>query len=751
MKPTPKQLSTIIMAALMGSSSIGLADEGATGNPLDVGVMTVTGILPDDLESVPGSFSVIDDFALEERRPFSVKEILRSVPGINVVDEDSAGLALNIGLRGLNPRRSARTLLMEDGMPLFLAPYGDPAAHYSTPLHRIQRIEVVKGSGQVLNGPQTIGGMINFVTKPVPTDGFEGSVSSTFGNNNYRELVGNIGFGGEAGGVMVDMAQRKGDGVRKDHDFDVRDYAIKGQLNLTDRQTLIAKYSHFEEDSNITETGLSRLEYAEDKFQSFSDNDEFEQKRKALQLQHIFEINDNVTLTSQAYHVDTFRRSFRQLEGENVGSEGGRSRFERCDSGSNIAGQNDADNCAGRHRPRQFEYWGLESRMAFGHKLFNQENEAIVGIRYHDERMNRKQYRGRAGADRISAMQSFGFVRNNKDRYLREQIKTDVRAISYFAQNTTHVGNWSITPGLRIEDVRMRTDVKISNWERLDYPEAKNTKSFTEVLPAFGVAWNGIDNTTIFAGVNKGFAPARPSRDLRPNPDNENIVNAKAVATDPEKSWLYELGIRSSYFTGITAEATLFYNDFDEIVVGTQNGIFQNAGKAKLAGLELAGRVDFGTIYGHANNVYLSGSYTNQFMAKFDNTQTVFNLEEFELDEGASFRKGNRLPYAPRHLLSMSLGYEHVSGFDARIGFDYVSRQHSNNANIRVEDETGKTGMIPSHTLWNATINYRAPGSPVTLFASVHNLFDKQYLVSRVDGKFAGRERQFFGGIRYDF
>jgi Fe(3+) dicitrate transport protein len=34
---------------------------------------------------------------------------------------------------------------------------------------------------------------------------------------------------------------------------------------------------------------------------------------------------------------------------------------------------------------------------------------------------------------------------------------------------------------------------------------------------------------------------------------------------------------------------------------------------------------------------------------------------------------------------------------------------------------------------------------------SAYNLGNKEYLASRVDGMVAGRERQVFGGIRYDF
>ncbi|MDP3309138.1 TonB-dependent receptor plug domain-containing protein, partial [Methylotenera sp.] len=146
-----------IYIALLSALAVSHAQAESKAEAIELKAVTVIGILPEKLESVPGSFTVVDEKEMEAKRPFSVKEALSNVAGINIVtSEDPMSLALNIGVRGNDPRRSARTLLLEDGMPLFLAPYGDPAAHYSTPLDRVQRIEVVKGSGQVLYGPQTV-------------------------------------------------------------------------------------------------------------------------------------------------------------------------------------------------------------------------------------------------------------------------------------------------------------------------------------------------------------------------------------------------------------------------------------------------------------------------------------------------------------------------------------------------------------------------------------------------------------------
>lgn len=711
--PIPKATAVAVMLAFASASGAVSAEESVVTD-----TVTVKGILPSNLEAVPGSFNVVDEEELQARQPFSVQEALNNVPGINIVGENSFGLGVNIGVRGLDPRRTSRTLLMEDGMPLYLAPYGDPSAHYTTPMERLQRIEVVKGSGQVLYGPQTIGGMINFVTKPVPTDGFAGSVTAKVGNNDYYGAHVNIGYGNERGGFMIDALQNKGDGIRDNHDFDQREITIKGQLNLTDRQTLIAKVGYYEEDSHVSETGLGAVEYAEDKYQApTGKNDKFEYERKSAQLQHIFQFDEGLKLTTQAYYVDSYRTSFRQIN--DPGDLGGRSRMDRC-TGLGVATEANAELCGGRHRPRSFTYYGFEPRLDFTHNLFGIESDAVIGFRYHEEDQKRRQYR-----DGNPLAQSLGWAKANGS--FREDIRIDVEAKSYYAQNTFYLGDWSLTPGVRVEDVKVKTRVL-----QADGNPANNrlTNNQTEVLPGFGVAWNGIENTTIFAGVHKGFAPPRPSRDL----EDDQISKTK-----PEESTNWEIGVRSNYFKGVTFESTLFHTDFDEIVI-EDSGRFFNAGESKQSGLELAGRIDFGTIYNTAHNFYVLGSYTNLFTAKFTKDVASEGIES-----------GNRMPYAPRDIASLSFGYQHPIGLDARIGIDYVGKQYADGANTRIEDMSGQEGMIPSYTLLNASVRYKPVGSNATFFLSGYNLADKEYLASRVDGKVAGRDRQVFGGVRYDF
>jgi Fe(3+) dicitrate transport protein len=744
----------------------------------------VKGILPDRLEAVPGSFNVIDQKQLEERRPVSIKEALSTTPGINIVGEDSMGLNLNIGMRGMNPRRSARTLLMEDGVPIFFAPYGDPSAHFSTPLDRVDRIEVVKGSGQIMYGPQTMGGMINFVTKPVPRNGFSGRATGMIGSDNFSSAYLNAGTGNERGGIMFDAVKKKGDGIRDHHKFDIEEYTLKGEIDLTENHTLTAKASTFREGSNMSETGLGLTEWNLDKSQAVTGrNDEFNQKRDTFSLKHAWKLNDQAKLTTQAYYQDVFRASFRQVHntytefrdrpdgpyngyGQMRGADetcGNTNDFDGRESTQNLLnGSISAANCGGRHRPRRMTFYGIEPRLDLQHNMFGIQSDLVVGMRLHWEDVNREQY-GVDGNGVDPANHSLSFAKSGANgTILREKLQHQVQAQSYYAQNTFYVNNWSFTPGLRVERYKINKQYLTADggaigadgyWDENIPGQGQGLKysvSQTKVLPGFGVAWNGLKNTTVFAGVHRGFSPARPDRDIAAgnfvadSDDEQGYVFRNK--TKAEVSTNYELGARSNYYKGINVESTLFHTVIDDMVVGIADGAYRNAGKASMTGLELGGRVDFGTIYDTPHNIYLTGSWTNLFNAQF---KTDGLLSRDWDANGGNFESGDRLPYAPRNMGSLNVGYSHPIGVNFQVGADYISEQKPTPNNYYAL--SGHGGNIPSYTLLNASASFKPVGYKTTFFVSGHNLADKEYLSSRVDGMQLGRGRMIFGGVTYDF
>ena len=108
-----KQLNLRVLGALAGAMAMSASAQdvelAASGDLLDA--VTVVGA-PDQATRLPGSVTVIDQAELENSRVFSVAEALRKAPGVQVRDEEGFGLRPNIGMRGLNPTRSTKVLLL---------------------------------------------------------------------------------------------------------------------------------------------------------------------------------------------------------------------------------------------------------------------------------------------------------------------------------------------------------------------------------------------------------------------------------------------------------------------------------------------------------------------------------------------------------------------------------------------------------------------------------------------------------------
>jgi outer membrane receptor for Fe3+-dicitrate len=221
--------------------------------------LTVVGDSRAALHRVPGSAAVLTRTDIRDMVRISGNEVLRTVPGVHVVEEEGAGMRANIGIRGLDPGRSRTVLILEDGVPVALAPYGEPEMYYTPPVDRMERIEVVKGSGSILFGPQTIGGVINYVT-PAPPANPQASVELRAGNGGLGHL--DARYGGRWGGVgaHVGVLHKRAADLRGLF-YNITDVTGKTAFALSDRSDLTLKASAYDEDSNSTYVGLSEPMY----------------------------------------------------------------------------------------------------------------------------------------------------------------------------------------------------------------------------------------------------------------------------------------------------------------------------------------------------------------------------------------------------------------------------------------------------------------------------------------------------------
>ena len=667
-------------------------------------------VTPEILERVPGSIEFIDKDVLRNSRAFTSTEVLRKVPGVNVRDEEGFGLRPNIGIRGLNPTRSTKVLLLEDGIPLTYAPYGDNSSYYHPPIDRFESVELLKGSGQIVYGPQTVGGVINYIT-PQPPGDREGSVTLIGGTRHY--FNGNLRYGDTFGntGLLLSFARKQGKGSRENIRSGLNDFNFKSVTAFTPRQALTLKFNYFGEDSNVGYSGLREAEFRENPRQNPFRNDFFYGDRVGASASYALVFSPDVLLTTNVYGSYFRRHWWRQSSNSNERPN---------DAADPLCGgmANLNTTCGNQGRLRRYWFAGIEPRLRISKVFSALRNETDLGFRIHFEDQERRQKNG----DRPDARD--GLVVENNER--RNQ------AYSAFIQNRFVFNKITVTPGLRLEHIKYRRTNRLA--------EVTGRTDLTQLVPGIGVSYTPSEKLTVFAGIHRGFAPPR----------TEDLINNSTggvIELDSELSWNYEVGLRARPGSAVRVEATFFRLDYENQIVpaslaGGVGSTFTNGGQTLHQGIEFSAAVDTTTILRRKYNFYLRGAYTYLPIAEFRAIR-FSNVPGF----ATTSVSGNRLPYAPKQLLTSSIGFAHSNGFNGFLEMVSVGSQFSEDLN-RLDPLTGngQTGLIPSYTVWNATANYRIEKLRSTVFITAKNLFDRLYIADRARGILPGPPRAVHAG-----
>lgn len=714
-----------------------------TSDTADLPTIEVIGP-PAALGTIPGSGAILDSATLAGAHVFTTSEALRKVSGVGVRDEEGFGLRPNIGIRGLNPTRSTKVLLLEDGVPFVIAPYGDNATYYHPPIDRFDRIEVLKGSGQILYGPQTIGGVINYITPAIPVRPFA-TVALTPGNRGY--LDGRVRAGGSRGraGVLAEYVRKQGDGARDNVGSKLDDVSLKTRLALGARQSLTLRGNYYRERSQVTYSGLTETEFAADPYQNPFVNDSMKLDRWGASAAHQIELSPSVALTTTAYGYqvsrDWWRQSSNSTQRPNDASD------PACGGLANLSSA-----CGNEGRLRDYTVGGLEPRLHLDYTLGPVAAVTDVGVRAHFELQERRQVNGASPASRQAGSSS------NPNAGLKEDNERTNRAYSAFAQQRFVLGRLGLTPGIRVEHVRYRR----TNFLGSDPNGVTGRTSLTQVIPGMGATYQAGPATTLFAGVHRGFAPPR-TEDLIDN------STGGVVDLDAELSWNYEIGVRTSPLGGLQLEATGFHMDFENQIIpaslaGGSGSTLTSAGQTVHRGLELGGRLSTASWLGGRHDVYLRAAWTWLPTARFAGERVVYvgtggadevgKVYAAQNSDGTREQvsvTGRRLPYAPRNLLTGTVGYAHQSGLDLQLEGVHVGRQFSTALNTTLLSADGQQGPISEFTIWNLAASWHIQPLDNTVFVTVKNLFDKVYVVDRTRGLIPGSPRLVQAGIVQGF
>jgi Fe(3+) dicitrate transport protein len=703
----------------------------------------------EEAASLPGSAAYLDRGDITQQGYDDIHRLLREIPGVYVREEDGYGLFPNISLRGADPGRSSKVTLMEDGILMAPAPYADPAAYYSPTAGRMAGIEVLKGSSQVRFGPHTTGGVINYLSTPIPLNR-EGYLRSAYGSNN--EFRNQIWLGNtqqtEIGsfGYLVELYHRQTDGF-KDIRGTVTDVGPSaGNSGFTRIEPMIKlawtpnsaipqriefKHGYSETDADETYLGLSRADFNANPHQRYSATqfDNIETSQQRTHLRYYVSPSVDTDLVATAYNNE-FERNWFKIFGVNDGSGNvslGRALADPALSNALAVLRGEAAGTL-RYRNNNREYYsrGAEITLNQRYNLGEVRNTLRAGVRMHRDESSRFQNDVAFAQDANGTItgSTVGAPGSQDNRFQRAE------ALAVFAENTFDFGRLTVTPGVRFERVDWTT------FNRNSGVSAEGDASFTTGGVGFNFTLS--DTTRLFGGLYQGFSPPAPG---------DGISGA-----DEEKSLSLELGARHRSGAGLTQELVLFGTRFDNLIVsdnfgasGSGAGDTEAVGKVDTYGVEYALRYDLGAARGWHFGVplALAATWTRAEIAN-DSTGTGTGGGNVESIFSGG-RKGARLPYVPDWQINASAGLRQgIWSIDARM--IYVDSTFGTALNTEdelilasVDPVTGAQTLIPdarggktdSFTVFDVT--GRVALTPdFSLFANVFNLLDREYLASRL-------------------
>ncbi len=682
--------------------------------------------------TLPGSASRIMTTEIKNLQVLSANEVFRKVAGVHVVDEEGAGMRINIGIRGLDPDRSRGVLVLEDGIPVALNPYGEPEMYYSPVIDRMSGVEVLKGSGQIIYGPQTIGGVVNYITAN-PTQNESGKLKLMIGSGGLTNALLSYSNTYKNTGITSTLLHKKANQLGY-ASFGITDFSSKIVMKTGLKSSLMAKIGVYNELSNSTYIGLTQSMYdkGDDDFVLMAPDDQLSIKRLSASISHVYEKSAAFKINTSVYGYSISRDWQRQdfSSSKTTSNKTGVIWGDTSIAGSAIYMRNQ-----NAHRNRSFEVLGAESKLTYKYTLKSIKNELQSGVRYLYERAYEQRINGKK-ADALSG------------DLVEDEIRTGL-AFSAYAQNQSAISKkLSLTLGLRLEQYNyqrqiLRNTFTINSVAKVLDTNLISENSILNLIPGIGANYIINRNFSIFTGVHKGYAPPR-IKDAISNSGEVYQLNA-------EESWNYELGLRGKLNSFLTYELCAYRLDFSNQIIpvsessgGTGAGLV-NGGATLNQGFEGSFKWHISQWLKTSTKIALTGNFTF--------TDARFNDDRF-ISSGSNKVnvKNNYTPYAPKYFHNAGLNIEHPKGFGCNLNANFVGEQFTDALNTITPSADGRNGLIKAYKVMDAGVYARFLKDKLYANFTVKNILNERYITSkRPQGIRVGLPRYFTFSIQYDF
>ncbi|MDH7446972.1 TonB-dependent receptor domain-containing protein [Aquimarina sp. 2201CG14-23] len=631
----------------------------------------------------------------------NARQIYAQVAGLNIYENSTGGLQLNIGGRGLDPNRTANFNTRQNGYDISADVLGYPESYYTPPAEALGEIQVVRGAASLQYGTQ-FGGLINFKMKqPNPNKKIELVSRQTIGSynlfNSFNSLSGTVG----KFSYYTYFNYKEGDGFRPNSQFDSRNFYGHLGYQLTKNTKLTGEFTYL---NYLAQQpgGLSDTRFEEDPSQSNRTRNWFKVDWKlfSLRLDHTF--SEKTDLSLNVFGLDASRTA--------LGF-----RTNRVDQPDQLDAPRDLIE-------GKFRNFGAEARLLSRYNLFSEESIFLIGAKYYQAENGERQGPGSNGTG-----PDFEFVNDQFPTYPNQSdFDYPNQNIAVFGENIFKLSNkFSITPGFRFEYIKTEvagasrtivTDLA-GNVIRDEITPDNRTFERSFVLLGLGSSYKPLDGLEIYGNISENYRSVTFS--------DINIVNP-SFRVDPditdESGFTADIGFRGrindliSYDIGFFG---LFYNDRIGVIQqaqddGSVKNFRTNVGDATMYGLESLIDINLNKLVLKNNSDVSFNWFLNTSLvdSKYNGTE-----REVEFVPNVNIKTG------------LKFGWKNLLG---SIQYSYLSDQFSDAENSTTPSASGIIGEIPAYSILDLSLSYSY--KKFKLETGINNVLDESYFTQRASG-----------------
>lgn len=708
-KPTKKIF--LLSALLTIGISTHVIEDNAYANYDDLNVYQLDPIVvsaekrEENVQDVPISMDVLSSQKIEDAGIRTIVDATRKIPNISL---SSWGNRSNsqFYVRGIGAIENTPAL----GFYMDDVGYLDARA-FNSPLFEIERIEFLRGPQGTLYGRNTLGGVINVVTKK-PDNELHYGFEATYGNENtYNStiymrapLINDKLFLGLA--LNVDGSDGFYENIYyNDNADESRGINGRGQLRYTPTEELDILFSfdaeHINDDAYpITVVNGVNTATLQSMGMGYYPNTQ----------DNSYEINQNFVNSSKR---DSYGGSLR------IAYDAPAFKITSITAARSVETEIDNDQDFGPYdmfvyrEDYKTEYFTQELRFASP-----DDNTSpfkwLGGVFFSTQSVDR------TGSQTLGSVYSYYGLDGTSPL---ENSHSRMNTYAVFGSGTyTFFDKLDVTLGLRYEYENGSFDnyyQYLDSFYSLNTAEYSNDLSNSVLLPKLQVAYHWTDDIMTYASIARGYRGG----------GFNYISTTKADSVyDPEYNWTYEIGLKSSFFDNrLLFNTAVFYMDIRDQQVtqllSTGSGLrIDNAAKSRSYGFEietqaiLAKGLTFEGSFGYTNTKFKD--FIKQDYVDYTN-YTIGNIDY----------SGNKTPFMPEFNYSLALQYS----FPLIDSFKFAGKEDSLLWTNRIEvDGYGKTYYSEDNTLYQdpyALVNLRSTFAlnNYALTFWCNNIFDKEY------------------------